>query len=67
MEITEIKKILYKKKPVATRILTTGGHHVYHISDLDIGDVYFNVPLDEAIGFKNREPGQLLIRWLIKD
>lgn len=61
----DIKKELYRLKPVAKRMQTTNKHYVYYVKLPLSGDVYFEIPIEEAVGFGNKEQAQLLIRWLI--
>jgi hypothetical protein len=64
MEINDIKKELYKQKPVAVRTSFKGEytHYVTQLSNNTI--VEFRVPNNEAENFKDEEPAQLLIRWI---
>lgn len=66
----EIKKSLYKEKPVAERVDITEGNHLYKAYIGSGGDeerLYFNVPESEMGEnlFEDKIPAQLLIRWLI--
>lgn len=73
MEINEIKKALYKLKPIAERVdrTTTKEGETYHLYKTYIspggeGRLYFNIPeseMGEKI-FQDLVPAQLLIRWL---
>lgn len=63
MNTTEIKKALYKEKPIANRLSTAGGF-VWYEAKLESRKVTFKVPEHEAAGFGQTEPAQLLIRWI---
>lgn len=72
MEINEIKKVLYKEKPIArTNVnLSHNGETVAksYLATGSLGDHYFKVPLSEMgeTPFEDEMPAQLLIRWLEK-
>lgn len=61
----EIKKALYKEKPVAMLKFMQGTNYVYEaiLSDYK---VYFSVPISDMGEklFENKMEGQLLIRWI---
>ena len=68
---TEIKKALYKEKPVANKVADAMGYDLY-VAVLSTGEnVEFKVPNNEIkdsegnIIIKEQEPAQLLIRWLV--
>lgn len=42
--LSEIKKVLYKEKPIAHKIFT-GNIHFQYYADTSIGKVYFEVPI----------------------
>lgn len=63
MTTIEIKKALYKEKPEANRLSTTGGFMWYE-AKLESGKGTFKIPENEAQGFNQTEPAQLLIRWI---
>lgn len=63
MQINDIKKLLYINKPIASVCHSTG-YHKYYETELDNNLFIFRIPLNEAEGFKEEEPSQLLIRWL---
>lgn len=65
MELTEIKKSLYKEKPIATRIFFNTKRAIYACK-LDNGmQVNFKVPQSEmSEGFSEKMEAQLLIRWI---
>ena len=67
MNETEIKKELYKQKPIAEVDFERGDY--IHFSTVIILDgieeiINFEVPMSEYFG-KNEVPAQLLIRWLV--
>ncbi len=67
MTLTEIKKALYKEKPIAT--LTTKDEQEYRYVTLleSINDfIAFRVPTKDMGDhrFKDDEPAHLLIRWI---
>ena len=66
METNEIKKVLYKEKPMAIRTeYELGGDHVIYTTRLsDRSIIEFQIPMDEAANFNSQEPAQLLIRWI---
>lgn len=71
MNINEIKKALYKEKPIAkaTRSISytqDGELGQEYLADCSLGRVRFVVPMkDKSLeGFKSEEQAQLLIRWL---
>ncbi len=69
MSLDEIKKILYKEKPIAKQynwgLYMEGAIHYYR-TDTSIGRFYFNVPRNEMgdTEFEEELPAQYLIRWL---
>lgn len=69
MENQEIKKILYKEKPVATRqstIVSHSGTTSYYKAHTSIGEITFTIPHSEMglNTFNQEENAQLLIRWI---
>jgi len=75
MKPEDIKKALYKEKPIAkfVRTKTEGviravSHWVYSAKLNDGNEVLFEVPTKEMgeAGFSQDMPAQLLIRWLVK-
>jgi len=66
MEVTEMKKILYKEKPKAERH-GSDSENIYYIAQTSVGGFAFKVPKLEALNFGQFEPAQLLIRWLRTD
>lgn len=77
MEQNEIKKVLYKERPVAKQVALyrDGGSKDYE-AETSIGTIEFHVPITDqrddngkSVPFEKEMPGQLLIRWLkgVKD
>lgn len=66
MEKNEIKKVLYKENPLATRGQEFDQVCFYEAST-SIGKVSFEVPYREMgdTQFKYQEPAKHLIRWMI--
>lgn len=67
MNATEIKKELYKQKPIAEVDFERGDF--IHFSAIIVVDnveeiIRFEVPMSEDFG-ENEVPAQLLIRWLV--
>lgn len=61
----EIKKTLYKEKPIAEKG-SKSSMYQYYGATLSIGmHVQFSVPLSEMGALSDSEPAQLLIRWLV--
>ncbi len=71
MELNEIKKALYKQKPIASNIEVNDKNAVYitHINTTESNEkeIKFIVPLKETGDFDLEMPAQLLIRWLVKE
>lgn len=63
MNTTEIKKVLYKEKPMAEQLYNEDNKVIYGC-DTSLGRVLFCIPIREASEFKRKEQAQLLIRWL---
>ena len=67
MTTIEIKKELYKQKPVADYNYEAGGFKTYSCQ-IDIENkqktLEFKIPLKECT-FEETVPAQLLIRWLV--
>jgi len=66
MELNEIKKALYKEKPLA-KVITETNEHKGYVCGLENGaTVYFHVPLSEMgeNEFDDEISAQLLIRWI---
>lgn len=71
MDLNEIKKALYKEKPIAHLTRSTGytkdgEEGVIYTTDTSLGKIKFVMPYSEKPegGYKNEEPAQLLIRWI---
>lgn len=64
MTTNEIKKVLYKEKPLA-EILYNEDNSVIYGCNTSLGRVIFCIPSFEAAQFNKEEPAQLLIRWLV--
>lgn len=65
MKPEDIKKALYKEKPLAEkRVINDGNGNVIYSCETSLGEVIFCIPTEEAKDFGNREPAQLLIRWI---
>lgn len=65
MNPNEIKKLLYKEKPVATLSETRVLQQVkIYKAETSAGTVLFHIPLDEGFMFSASEPAQLLCRWI---
>lgn len=65
MNTSEIKKTLYKEKPIAQ--LYHFGKEVYkYRAATSLGIVHFEIPIKEMgeLLFESQEQAQLLIRWL---
>lgn len=65
MDKNEIKKVLYKEKPIAYMIINTPDVATY-IANTSIGAIHFKIPKSDAIGanLKENMEGQFLIRWI---
>ena len=62
----EIKKSLYREKPIAVFIcMTENGKGKYRTTLKSKVDVEFLIPENEIVGFNNEMPAQLLIRWMV--
>lgn len=64
----QIKKILYKEKPIASRhsydLTMNGGIYTY-VTETSVGKFLFKIPeADKPVNLNLDEPAQLLIRWL---
>lgn len=66
MDITEIKKALYKEKPAAHKIFTGNIAYQYYAELADGTKVYFEVPVSDMgeLPFEATEQAQLLIRYI---
>ena len=65
MELNEIKKVLYKNKPIAIKLYNEDNKCIY-ACETPFGRVLFCIPISESSEFKSEEPAQLLIRWIVK-
>ena len=67
MNINEIKKLLYKKKPTASKFADDGKSYFYDCM-IDDMQIFFHVPYSEMGDkfFQISEPAHLLIRWYTK-
>lgn len=68
MEITEIKKSLYKEKPIAIKLAEKDNISLYK-TVLNNGETITFSVSHEEMGenkFSDNEPAQLLIRWIVK-
>jgi hypothetical protein len=67
----EIKKALYKEKPVAKIIGKEGIEPNINLTyKTRLGDgtkVLFKIPEKECVDFNKEEPAQLLIRWMVNN
>lgn len=64
MDLTTIKKNLYKEKPTAIRTAFKSDEYVHYVSQLSGNQIIqFHIPISEAT-FENEVPAQLLIRWI---
>ncbi len=65
MELNEIKKALYKQKPIAN-LWGVSGHANYYETSIGDHKVKFRVPISEMgdTKFEDQMPAQLLIRWI---
>lgn len=69
MNATEIKKALYKERPIAHRqYYPDDKYYYYYQATTSTGEIDFRVPINEMgeKTFDNKLPAQLLIRWLYK-
>lgn len=69
LTLTDIKKTLYKTKPMATCFADNGKECLYDVIINDEYQVFFTVPISEMglSKFNKKEPAQLLIRWIDSD
>ncbi len=65
MEKNEIKKALYREKPIASLIHLFEGVKCYKTYLENGTAVAFEVPSEEAVGFSSEMNAQLLIRWMV--
>jgi len=68
MDVNQIKKALYKEKPIAGRakdeVSINTILNVLYFAVSSLGKHLFIIPKTDAENFKEKEPAQLLIRWL---
>lgn len=67
MTNNEVKKALYKEKPIAFQVFKDEQRASYICSlSNPNGEVLFNIPLSDAVGanLQDTMPSQLLIRWI---
>lgn len=66
MTLNEIKKSLYKQKPIAHKLHTGPFNYEYYCILDNKERVYFSVPMTEMgqYVFQEQEPAQHLIRWI---
>ena len=69
MNTNEIKKVLYKEKPLAKKYAQPENKSFYYKVDTSIGEVRFNVPISEMGDnlFESEISAQLLIRWIVQN
>jgi hypothetical protein len=61
----EIKKMLYKQKPLANVMIYTVGATIYSTELEDGTTVQFKIPTEELTDYhEDTMPSQLLIRWI---
>lgn len=70
MNTNEIKKVLYKEKPVAILckpFLGSNNQVKNYRASTSLGIIYFTVPFSEMGEkiFEDELPSQLLIRWMV--
>lgn len=64
MDLNEIKKALYKEKPMAIKTGFEHRDYVHYVAQLSGKRiVQFEIPISEAT-FESNVPAQLLIRWI---
>ena len=64
MKLNEIKKGLYKEKPVAKLQQDSAGYLSYTCTLSNSYECLFEIPHKESSDFKEEMESQLLIRWL---
>ena len=67
MELNEIKKVLYKEKPIAVRYGESLFFKTYlYTTQSSLGKIKFSVPISDMGEklFEEKIPAQLLIRWI---
>lgn len=63
MIIEDIKKLLYKEKPIADLCHETK-YFKYYETEVGNNLFIFRISVEEAVNFERQIPAQLLIRWL---
>ncbi len=66
MELNEIKKALYRQKPIAKKMFEKDGNYVYRTYLEDGTELTFIVPISDMgdAKFEYEMDAKLLIRWL---
>jgi hypothetical protein len=64
MERNDIKKQLYREKPIANYVMSTDNGLVLYRTKVGNVSVLFKIPYKESVGFEKEMPAQLLIRWM---
>ena len=66
MEKNEIKKALYRQKPIAKKMFEENGNYVYRTYLEDGTELPFIVPISDMgdAKFEDEMDAKLLIRWL---
>ena len=63
-----VKKVLYIEKPIAKIQLDPESYedgYIFYFANTSCGEIVFRIPIEEGNQFKDEEPAQLLIRWLL--
>ena len=66
LPLNEIKKLLYREKPIAIQQPRCRCGRTFYHARTSKGTVYFTVSNKESRDLRDREPAQLMIRWLSK-
>lgn len=64
----EIKKVLYKEKPIAVKYAQPQNKSFAYKTQTSLGEILFDVPISdmgESL-FDWEMPAQLLIRWMVE-
>jgi hypothetical protein len=66
MDKNEIKKALYREKPIANRqkVRRRPKTDMHYHCMTSLGEVKFKIPIEESEGFLEKMDAKLLIRWL---
>lgn len=69
MNVTEIKKELYKQKPIASLVFIRKGDALYKTTLEGDKNIYFNVPISDMgdYDFTSEMDAKLLARWIIEN